>query len=856
MSSNTSPQHAQSFAATKAARTPAAWLLLSLATSCFGLFSQTCMASNPEPFAVPAIQEWTGGEGDLPIPTADIVVDQKSAAQLQPIAQLFQQDLERLNLGRRAIVLGGVPASGVHITLSLGELPVIEKHPAVAAEAYSIEIGNSVNIKGSTPAGVYYGTRTILQILAQNPSAPMLPKGKIFDYPQLRQRMLMLDVGRKVFPYEVLLDYVQMMGWFKMNELHLHLSDEGFGGTYTGFRVESTTYPGLASKDCAYTKEQLRALQAAAHLRGITVTPEIDMPGHARVFTDYWPDLRNPKLSRDYLDVTNPATIERMKKLLDEMIPIFSAPDFHIGTDEYAVGGSAEDKAMFHESFRQFINTMNAYVRSKGKNCRIWSGYEHMPGKTQIDPSVIIDMWETNDARAEIEQGHPVINSDQGRTYIVPGAHYYGVSNSGLYNGWEPWKFSGDPSKNPTPDDPHFLGGKLHVWNDQGPTGYTMTEIANLTEPSLMAISEKLWGRKGSKDYVEFEKRSAPLKTVPGVTVYDRISGRPADGLVLSLPGEHTLNASSAEPLAYSGKPRANLEYPWTLTVQIQRTADTGDREVLLSSDLAEICTGFTRTEEQKVKDPATGAEKKQKITKHGIGLIRAAGIPGEDPSKARAANDVSRVYADTPPLNQWTTLTIVGSKGHTTLYVNGKAAGEQNEQMVCPLATLGSKTGHSFAGKVKDLAIYDRALSAKEIGRMAGLDVPDNLAAGKPVTASASDTAYGLTPDKVTDEDLHSRWSSGVTRADQWLSIDLGAVKEINTVNIHWESAFPADYHVLVSQDGSTWSDVTSGAGCAGATEAKFKTVPARYVKIAMSKPTTGWGYSIFEVEVLKRKE
>ncbi len=229
-----------------------------------------------------------------------------------------------------------------------------------------------------------------------------------------------------------------------MNELHLHLSDEAFGGAYTGFRVECSTYPGLTSKDCFYTKQQLRTLQDTAKLYGITVTPEIDMPSHARVFTDYWPDLRNPKLTPSELDVTNTATIERMKKLLDEMIPIFDAPDFHIGTDEYRVGGNAAEKQTFYDAFHQFINTMNAYVHSKGKNCRVWDGWEHMPSKIKGGP-------------------------DSGRRYVVghvrceglcprrpshhqfqPGPKLYrpgrrllwSEQRAGIYQSWEPNSFS------------------------------------------------------------------------------------------------------------------------------------------------------------------------------------------------------------------------------------------------------------------------------------------------------------------------------------------------------------------------------------------------------------------------------
>jgi len=244
-------------------------------------------------------------------------------------------------------------------------------------------------------------------------------RGTTDDAPDYAHRMLMLDVGRKPFPPAAIKDYIRILSWYRMNELHLHLSDEAFGGGYAAFRVESKKFPGLAAKDLFYTQADIRELQDFAAGYGVAITPEFDMPGHARCFTNYWPETLL-KGHPNYVDVTKPATIANLRALLDEMIPLFDSPDIHIGTDEYRVGNRPD----LHEAFRKFINTMNAFVRSRGKNTRIRSGFEHMKGTTPIDPSVIIDMWETDDAKSQIARGHAVINSNHGRTYIVPGAHY------------------------------------------------------------------------------------------------------------------------------------------------------------------------------------------------------------------------------------------------------------------------------------------------------------------------------------------------------------------------------------------------------------------------------------------------
>jgi len=844
--------------------------LLSWGSAVLLLTAMGRAAERPLP-VVPAVQQWQTQEGTLALDqTPVILVDNKDQAVLTPTAKLLQEDLAAMGIARATEADAAAPAAGA-ISLHLG---AVEGGPArMAGETYRMVIGKDVQITAASLAGVFYGTRTLLQLLQANRSRA-LPCGTITDYPEYTNRMLMIDVARKPFPLWVLKDYLRLMAWYKMNELHLHLSDDAHG--YSAFRVQSKKFPGLAAKDLSYSWADLRDLQDFAKARGITITPEIDMPGHAHSLISYWPALAHPKLGNTALDITNPKTAETMKELLGEMIPLFDAPDFHIGTDEYWMGSlSKEEKEKTGEAFRQFINTMNAFVRSKGKNCRIWSGFESMPGTTLPDPSVVIDMWVTHDAKTLIERGHKVISSSDGYTYLVPCAPYYGVSNSYIYQSWEPFKISGDASKNPAKDDVHLLGGKLHIWNDPGPSGYTLTEIAALAVPSLQAFGEKLWGHKGSDSYAEFQKRAAGTGPVPGVTMLARtgpVGG--AAGLVFHLDGEQMLaDAKASVPLPWANNPepilgeyaqptptpnRADLEYPWTLSMQIKRTADLATRGVILSSDLVEICANYTKESQVKEKGP-DGKELKKTIRQTGIGTLRAAGCPLKDPHDSVYMHyDTDRVVADTPALNQWVNLTIVGLAKQTQYYVDGQLVSTANRQLVCPLKRLGSATGNSFVGVVKDLKVWNYARTAKEIGRAAGLDIPDNLAAGKPVQASVSDTAHGFTPDKITDEDTSTRWSSGPITAPQWVTIDLGQSVEFNTVHIAWETARPTKLRLEVTDDpaANNWKEVYAGPVSGEQTKAAFPNTRARHLRVRMSDAANGWGYSIWELEITCAKK
>lgn len=671
-------------------------------------------ATNPEPVIVPAVHQWLGGTGGLDISHAPIVVAAKDERLLRPTAELMRADLAEMGFPEPKIVVGERARGQPAIVLVLTHVLFKASEKSIEDQSYSVEIGDdAVVLSAHNCAGIFFGTRSILQMLAHGKhGAAILPRGKIIDGPVTRYRLLMLDVGRKAFPIETLYDYLRILGWYKLNGLHLHLTDSSFDRRYGGFRVECETFPGLTSKDCFYTKKQLREFQDRAAAMGITILPEIDMPGHAAPFTLFWPELgwrQDPHSG--HLDVNNPNTIERMKQVLDEIIPIFDAPYFHIGTDEYTVPYKDEqERQQTGEAFRRFINTMNAYVRSKGKECVVWDGWEHVKGVTEIDPTVVVDMWwGIFDTKAYIERGHKVINSNQNTTYLTSGRPTYGVNNAMIYNKWRPNFFG---RINPPLDDPSFLGTKLHVWVGQGPTGWTMTEIADQAIPSIVAFSETLWGRKGSQEYRAFLERAEQVNAVPGISLLERIAAKDTSGVVLEQPGEIILSHERPSyPLPLGNAARADLEFPWTLTMEVKKTAVNG-RGVILSSDLAEICDSYVR-HERKNAAPLEAKERSAMVRRTGFGVVRAAGNFGPTPAEAKMAAENSRIYGDALPLDTWVKVAVVATRRHTAVYFDGRLAGQQNQQTICPLKRFGSTDAAvSFTGSIRNVRVYDKALA------------------------------------------------------------------------------------------------------------------------------------------------
>ena len=655
---------------------------------------------NPQPKVIPAVKEWKGAEGTVNIKNSQFLIAPNTPSEFRGVTELFLSSLDKSHAHKKDIAPG-------KIKVYFRQDKSI-KNP----EAYTLTISDKINISASSTKGALYGTRTLLQLMKQGD----LPKGTIIDAPKYPVRSLLLDVGRKFIPVDGLKDWIRMMGYLKINELHLHLNDNSWG-RYPGYRLESKKFPGLASKDGHYTFKQIRELQDFAKLHAVVIVPEIDSPGHSLAFTTYRPELAHKKINRHgfgiaYLDLTNPDAIKFMEDIWDEVCGIFDSELVHIGTDEYRLNliKDKKERDALGESFRQYINHLNRYISKKhGKKVRTWSGYEHMPGTTEPDKSVIIDMWETADAKVKVKAGYKVVNSSHFYTYIVPGAPYYGVNNNFIYNTWTPMQFSGKPEGMLSPEDPGLMGGKLHIWNDYGPTGFTWNEIARLSLPSMTAMSEKLWGTKGAKDYNEFQTYSETLtRNIPHVKLMQRDAVSKSRGQedlskpVWSLEKPLELIPNSNPKLGVKGE---NLEYPWTANFTLTRHNDLKGNEILLSSELAAFYLDLTHSFEK---------DKKQ-VTKRGLACVRANQAPGFDPITSH--NPDILVFDYQVPVGKEVKITFVGERRKTSLYVNGKFIQSINKQMVCPLTRIGDKLPRGIHATIHKASILSTAPKQTKIG-------------------------------------------------------------------------------------------------------------------------------------------
>ena len=496
-------------------------ILCSMVLAFLTLISRSLLApiifyTNPSPSVVPVLREWHGGNGSFLLrPDTRIVLDPVYAEQLRETAQIFQQDLAAVTDKSIPIAVINNPGSDTFF-LTLKTLD-----SSLGAEGYTLDVGNTVVINAHSSNGIFYGTRTVLQILQTDPYHTALPKGFARDYPQYKERGFMLDLGRKFLPISLLKDYIRLMSWYKFNDFQLHFNDNAINGgtgsdwqhTYAAFRLNSPAFPGLAAADGSYTQQQIQQLEQVASAHAVTITPEIDTPAHSLAFTQYHPQLASLSYSKEFLNLNDPATYTFVDTLWKTFLPWFSTSQVDIGVDEYNVRDA--------DKYRAYINYYDHFLRQQGKTVRMWGSLSFMPGSVRVQSDIVLEDWDNHWANpvAMERQGFQLINTNGNLLYIVPHANYYHdfLDTRLLYTRWTPAIFDvHNPAMNLQPDDPHLLGGMFAVWNDLLSKITSTHDITVRIEPAFPVVGEKMWsGATPEISYEQFEQVAQQVRLVP-----------------------------------------------------------------------------------------------------------------------------------------------------------------------------------------------------------------------------------------------------------------------------------------------------------------------------------------------------
>jgi hexosaminidase len=495
----------------RAIHRPVTALLMSAA-----LVAAVCVAAAPPaaasaaaPPVIPALASWTPAGGSLELSAATrIVVDGNDPAARQT-AETFAADLR----AARPWPVPVVPAPGAGRP---GD--IVLRHDTgrtdLGAEGYAMAVGDRISLTGATAAGLFYATRTVLQLLA---AGNRVPTGSAVDVPKYAERGVALCACYTYYTVGWIERLIKDMAYLKLNYLHLEI------------KVRSAQFPGINTFSY-YTDDEIRQIVALATKYHITVVPEINSPGHIDPYIENYPDLQLVDSSGvadpTRLDVTKPEAFDFYTSLIDEYLKLFPGKYWHMGADEYMLGSAYADYpqllayaqakygpgAVAQDAYVDFINRVDAYVRARGRTLRIWNDGLTGDNTVPLNQDVTVEYWtgETVSPQDLLDAGHTVMNASDALYYVRGG---YGPDTESLYDsGWSPVDFPGQT----VAAGQAVPGAEFTIWPDDYGAETENTTQANVFMP-LRFVAQATWGSPDpTADYAGFEQLADAIGHAPG----------------------------------------------------------------------------------------------------------------------------------------------------------------------------------------------------------------------------------------------------------------------------------------------------------------------------------------------------
>lgn len=384
-------------------------------------------------------------------------------------------------------------------------------------EAYQLYISrDSVLINAGSPDGAFLAVQTLRQLLPEKPNDtladyPIWPiaTGRIEDAPEFGYRGAMLDVARHFFSVEDVKKYLDVMAYYKLNVLHLHLTDD------QGWRIEIKSWPRLTEVGGStevgggpggfYTQEEYKEIVAYAADRHITIVPEVDMPGHTNAASVSYPFLNgNGKTPELYTgtqvgfstwDTQKDTVYQFIDDVVREITAMSPGPYFHIGGDESHVTEK--------DDYIHFVERVEPIVRKYGKRMIGWDEIAN----ASLDSSSIAQFWaDEENARKAVAQGMQVILSPARKAYLD--MQYDSLSTFGLHWAayipvdtayiWNPATYAEGIDKS------SILGIEAPLWSE---TISNIEELEYLAFPRLPGYAELGWSRPEHLDWEAYKER-------------------------------------------------------------------------------------------------------------------------------------------------------------------------------------------------------------------------------------------------------------------------------------------------------------------------------------------------------------
>ncbi|MEV7399039.1 family 20 glycosylhydrolase [Streptomyces sp. NPDC091267] len=512
-------------------------------------------AAPPPPEVLPSLRQWTPGEGEFVLSgRARIVLDGARDQRTTADAKRFADELD----GRHALAQGRSTARSGDIVLR--QDPSLKG--SLGAEGYRLVVGDRVTVTAATSTGVFYGSRTVLQLLNDDGRAA---RGSSTDVPAYRER----GVG-------VCACYINVsLPWFE--RLMKDMASQKLNQLWIEAKVRSDTDPKSAFWGY-YTKPQVRALVAMAQKYHVDLVPEINSPGHMDTYLENHPELqlkdKDGVASPPRLDISRPEALTYYTSLVDEALKVWNTRTWHMGADEYMIGSSYPDYPQLQTAatakfgagatpddlFTDFINQVNAHVKADGRSLRIWNdGLAGHNGIVPLDRDITVEHWLGGGAIQQpselLAEGRPVMNSAYS-LYLVRGG--FTMDTEKLYESdWTPLRFEGQTLPAMAAN---LTGAKISLWPDSA-AAETENEVEAKAFMPLRFLAQATWGGpKPSGTYAGFEALARQIGHAPGWENTDR--SPLADGTYRLTAGGKALAPAAADGVSLAPGAKA----AWTLT--------------------------------------------------------------------------------------------------------------------------------------------------------------------------------------------------------------------------------------------------------------------------------------------------
>jgi len=443
--------------------------------------------------------------GAFTISSGTIILSQKDNQEVKSIADLLAAYLQEVG-GDKPLVSDDNADQGTgNIELTLNG------DPGLGEEGYDLSITtDSIVLRAGCPAGLFYGIQTLRQLLPAHPSAAVsLPAVSIRDIPRFEWRGAMLDVARHFFGVQDVKRYIDLISHYKMNRLHLHLSDD------QGWRIEIKSWPRLTqvggrtqvggSGGGYYTQEQYKEIVEYARSHYVMIVPEIDTPGHTNAALASYAELNSSEeapalyegteVGFSSLWINSEITYQFLDDVIRELAALTPTPYIHIGGDEARSTPEAD--------YKKFIKRFQEIVFSHGKTPVGWNEI----GEAELLPGTIAQQWVGAGYQGAKGQGAKIILSPANKIYLdmkYDASTPIGLDWAALipvkdaYD-WEPASYMDGLEE----DD--ILGLEAPLWTE---TVVTMKDIEYLAFPRLLGVAELAWSPKG-QSWEEYRQRLA-----------------------------------------------------------------------------------------------------------------------------------------------------------------------------------------------------------------------------------------------------------------------------------------------------------------------------------------------------------